>query len=317
MLKSLESLYSIDYDNYEIIIVDNASTDGSSEAIEQYVNKRRPSGISVKIVRSDVNKGYAGGMNLGWKAIDKDSRIVAFLNNDLVVEPSSLRQLVEFLIGNEDVGAASGLLYYPDGSTIYSAGWATDDILSSIGICHGAKYSDCPSAGKPHPVSYADGAYYVAKVDVIRRLGFDGMPFIDETFLYADDLLLSLKLWNSGYGSYYVPVVAGVHYVSLTTRQSGTIKYYPIRAKFIVHSIVKRPFYHLTYIYYLRVKYSSYLLCKLGIEKYCTMYKATVDGWRVGQRLKAKYGIIDLSNVPRVRLPSIVTLSHVFFPVRS
>jgi GT2 family glycosyltransferase len=46
-----------------------------------------------------VNKGYAGGMNLGWEARDREANYVAFLNNDLILEPNSLRELIDYMKG--------------------------------------------------------------------------------------------------------------------------------------------------------------------------------------------------------------------------
>jgi GT2 family glycosyltransferase len=61
-------------------------------------------------------------MNLGWEARDHDSRYVAFLNNDLIADTVSLREIVERMDAEPDVGAASGLIHFGDGRTIFSAG---------------------------------------------------------------------------------------------------------------------------------------------------------------------------------------------------
>ena len=63
-LRSLKSLFDLDYDNYEIIIVDNASTDGSFKAIRDFAERFKSSDVRVRFVRSDRNRGYSGGMNL-------------------------------------------------------------------------------------------------------------------------------------------------------------------------------------------------------------------------------------------------------------
>nr|WP_243665827.1 glycosyltransferase family 2 protein [Vulcanisaeta sp. JCM 16159] len=229
VLRSLESFLNLDFDDYELIVVDNASTDGSFERIRRFVEEHRPSGVRVKVIRNERNLGYAGGMNVGWEARDPDSKYVAFANNDLIPTQESLTKLIEHMEGDEKVGAVSGLIYYGDGKTIYAAGWAVDDMLTSISVCGGHGLSDCLTADKMHFVTYADGSYMVIRVNAIRAAGFDGKPFIDETFLYADDALLGIRLWNFGYSSYYVPIKAGIHYASLTTKGTGFIKYYPIR----------------------------------------------------------------------------------------
>jgi len=59
-LRSIESALSLDFDDYEVIVVDNASGDGSFEVIRKLVEGRKPSSVRVKFVRSDANGGYAG-----------------------------------------------------------------------------------------------------------------------------------------------------------------------------------------------------------------------------------------------------------------
>jgi Predicted glycosyltransferases len=114
-LKSIESVLNLDFDDYEVIIVDNASSDGSFERIKKFVEEKKPSSVRVKFVRSDVNRGYAGGMNLGWEARDPETKYVAFLNNDLIIKPGSLRKLIERMEGEEELAVVNGLIYLGDG----------------------------------------------------------------------------------------------------------------------------------------------------------------------------------------------------------
>jgi GT2 family glycosyltransferase len=121
-LMSIGSVLNLDFDDYEVIIVDNASSDGSFQRIKRYVDERKPGNVKVKYVVSDVNRSYAGGMNLGWEAKDPESKYVAFLNNDLIVEQQSLRRIIDFMEGDETLAATNGLIYSRDGKRVYSAG---------------------------------------------------------------------------------------------------------------------------------------------------------------------------------------------------
>jgi len=69
-LRSIESALRLDFDDYGVIVVDNASGDGSFERIRRFVEEKKSSSVRVRFVRSDANRGYAGGMNLGWEARD-------------------------------------------------------------------------------------------------------------------------------------------------------------------------------------------------------------------------------------------------------
>ena len=92
----LNSLKKCTYPNLEIIVVDNASTDGSPEWIE----KNHP---DVKLIRSERNMGYAGGCNRG--ALSASGEFLLFLNNDTVHEPGWLEPLVRSLRKNPTIGA--------------------------------------------------------------------------------------------------------------------------------------------------------------------------------------------------------------------
>jgi GT2 family glycosyltransferase len=87
-IKFLRSILSTDYPALEVVIVDNASSDGSDVVIEQElkaVGKGR-------LIKLKSNLGYAGGNNYGFKMFGGDCKYVAFLNNDIEVEPDWLKK---------------------------------------------------------------------------------------------------------------------------------------------------------------------------------------------------------------------------------
>ena len=85
-------------DRLHVVLVDNASTDGVADAVEA----RWP---DVTVVRSDTNRGFAGGMNLGLADLDEVDH-VALVNNDVTVPPRWLAPLVDEVERDERVGAA-------------------------------------------------------------------------------------------------------------------------------------------------------------------------------------------------------------------
>ena len=92
----LESLAQTEYTNLEIIVVDNASTDGSSD----WVNINYP---SVKLIENDQNYGYAGGCNRGANVATGD--FLVFLNNDTIQDSKWIDTLVDFLSLNSNIAA--------------------------------------------------------------------------------------------------------------------------------------------------------------------------------------------------------------------
>ena len=92
----LDSLKKTVYPNFEIIVVDNASTDGSGD----WIKNHHP---QIKLINNDKNYGYAGGCNRGVPQADGD--LVVFLNNDTVQDKYWLRNLVSFINSHPDCAA--------------------------------------------------------------------------------------------------------------------------------------------------------------------------------------------------------------------
>ncbi|MEM3834112.1 glycosyltransferase family 2 protein [Pyrobaculum sp.] len=317
VLKSISSLLNLNYSNFEIIIVDNASTDGSFEIITKYVELNKPSDVKVKIIRNDKNLGYTGGNNIGWEARDPESKYVVFINNDVIAHPDSLAHFIDYMESSE-VAAANGLLYRDEQkNTIYGAGGYLDEWLTSILACGGNTFDMCQDAKKERLITYADGAYLVARVDAIRKFGFNGRPFIDEVFMYTDDVMLSLRLWNHGQKVAYFPIEAGIHLTSLTARKTGAISYYPLRGRFITHAFIKTRYFRLKYFYYLRVKMMLQILCMFISKKYCNAYSAVTDGYNLGRKLAKLYGYLSLYKAPYLKLDNFTLISRIFLPIRS
>ena len=297
-LRSLRSIFDLDYEDFEVIIVDNASSDGSFEVIKEFVDKFR-SGYRVKVIRSDKNRGYSGGMNLGFAHVDSNSKYVAFLNNDLVVEPQSLSAMVERIESNEGVAAASGLVFYGDGETIYSAGGVVTELGNAGGVCWMLKLSECHSASKQHYVTYADGAYTVARVDAIKEVGYLGKPFLDEAFLYFDDYILGLLLWNRGYRVVYYPVKAGLHYAHKTIKTG--ISYYGVRAHIALMKILRTRLTSLTNLHIMRRLAIHSELCLFGKSESCYLIRAVYDGLKLASLARKRIGQLILYRAPYVK----------------
>ena len=119
-LACLESLEGLEYSNYEVIVVDNDSADGSEEVLRE----RYPQHI---ILQSGANLGFAGGMNVGLRyALAHGASYAWLLNNDTLVEPDALTQLVRRMQAKPDAGlCGSTLVYHHDRSKIQAYGGAT------------------------------------------------------------------------------------------------------------------------------------------------------------------------------------------------
>jgi GT2 family glycosyltransferase len=198
----LPSLLATDYPRYELIVVDNASTDDSPE----FVRENFP---NVRVIVNERNLGFSAGMNVGLRAAE--GSILVLLNNDLEVHPGWLRALVDALAANERVGIAGCKVYYPDGRTLQHAG----------GIIHypqalpdhwGYQKKDQGQYNQMREVDYVIGAALAVKREVLEQVGY-----LDEGyFLYYDDPDLSFSARKVGYSTIYVPDAVVFHHEAAT-----------------------------------------------------------------------------------------------------
>ncbi|MEW6510660.1 MAG: glycosyltransferase family 2 protein [Bacteroidota bacterium] len=164
----LESVFLQSGLSFEVILVDNGSSDGSV----RHVAERFP---TVRIVASDVNLGYAGGNNLGVE--HARGRLVVLLNNDTVVEPGWLVSLVD--VGNrEDVGVASSLVLTEGIPARY---YEKNGSLNFV--CHNIMRI----FERKEDIFYGGGASLLFKKDLFA------LPFDGEYFAYCEDIYLGFR----------------------------------------------------------------------------------------------------------------------------
>ena len=175
--KCLESIKKIKYDNLEIIVVDNHSTDGTMEFLVQ----NYPSIITLKL---DKNYGFAKPNNVAAKIAKGD--FLLFLNNDTEVTPNFLTELVQVLVGNDQIGICQSLLLKPNGE-IDSSG----DFIDTIGVVYNSK----EPIDKIREISSARGASMIIRKELFLDLG----GFDEQFFVSFEDVDLGWRTWIKGY----------------------------------------------------------------------------------------------------------------------
>lgn len=197
-LKSLESLI---YPNYNVIVVDNGSTDGSQDLIKDKFTH-------VTLIENTKNLGFAEGMNMGIKyALKLNSDYVFILNNDTaIISKNLLEELVKPAELNQKIGIVGPrIVDYDDPSKIQFDGKTNH--LSGF-------------------VMKVSGCGFLAKKEIFEKVGF----FDPIYFMYYEDLDLFLRIERKGYDTLFVPNVRIKHKVFGTSRQfSFDHQYYHIR----------------------------------------------------------------------------------------
>ena len=188
-LACIDSLRRLEKDNFgiEIIVVDNASTDGSQEALSNLKD--------IYLVTIQENSGYTGGNNMGVKvALKREAQYVLILNNDTIVHQNLILELMG-AIGEGDIISpkiyfAKGYEFHKNryqkkdlGKVIWAAG-ATVDWQNIIGKHIGVDEVDRGQFDMRKQIDFATGACMFVTKSVFARIGF----FDEKYFLYLEDM---------------------------------------------------------------------------------------------------------------------------------
>ena len=194
----LESIKSQTYPSIEIILVDNASTDGSLD----FVRRHHP---EASVVECEENLGYAGGNNRG--ICEAKGKYVFLLNNDTKSEPDVVEKMVEAfdkipLLGS--VNPRITLMGSPDLLDNTGSFWTSTTYLYHYGF---GQDRNSPEYDKAFPVFYNNGAAMIIRRELIETVGA-----LDEDFwCYNEEGDFCQRLWIAGYECWYYPESTVAH----------------------------------------------------------------------------------------------------------
>jgi GT2 family glycosyltransferase len=193
LFNCLSSVLRSNYDNFEVIFVDNGSTDGSV----QFILEKIGCNANLKILSHQKNYGFAQGNNLAMKHVRGD--YVILLNNDVEVEPNWIRELVKALETDPIIGCAQSKVLSFDRIHIQSVGNLLDSTLSTYNI--GKNQEDKGQFDRACEITYPLGAAFITRRELIKKIGL----FDPNYFFYHDDCDLGWRIWLAGFKVISVP----------------------------------------------------------------------------------------------------------------
>jgi len=207
-LECVESLEKLKYENYEIIIVDNHSEDGSYEALKDRLGNKQV------LIEAPSNGGFAKGNNIGIEyATHNGADFVLLLNNDTLVEENFLSEMVSCYERHENVGIIGcKIMYNGQRDTIWYAGGEID-FKRYYGYHYGEGQKDSPSFNEEKEITFTTGCVMLIPKEVILKVG--SLP--EEYFMYYEDVDYCLKVQKASYKIFYCPGATVYHKVSAST----------------------------------------------------------------------------------------------------
>ena len=238
----IRSLKNIDYENYEIVVVDNNSADDS-------VLKIRNNFPKVRIIESSVNLGFSGANNLGIKySIDNKADYVLLLNNDTEVEKDFLKNIIERVKKEGNVGISTGKIKYFDNKDIiwYAGGKFNRFKGNSYHI--GLDELDKNQYDYETKVTFISGCFMLIPIHIFKEVGL----LSEEYFLYHEDTDYCCKVMKKGYKLFYYGKSVIYHKVSSSTgKNSDLYTYYYTRNRCIlINNNLKVPFKQIAFLFY-------------------------------------------------------------------
>lgn len=210
-IECIESLLKSEYKSLQLVLVDNASTDHTTEIIRE----KYP---SVEILCSEKNLGVGGGYNLGMEyALNKKADYILIANNDIAVDPGMIRSLVKDLDDNPQAGIGMPKIYHYYGARnrlwCIGARWRKfPPTVKMIGtnVKDGSRYAN------PHELEYVPSCCLLLRREMIEHIGY----FDTGYFFYNDDWDYSIRCRQAGFTIRFVPTATMLHKVSVSTQKS-------------------------------------------------------------------------------------------------
>jgi len=253
VLSLLSSLSSLEYDDYEVIVVDNASTDDSVKAL-----KRDYPGVT--LIENAENLGGTGGFNTGLRfGLGKkdDFKYLWLLDNDAEIEPETLRELVNTMEGDESIGLAGSRIVDIDDKEITIE---TGSMLrwDTIGVMPVSRNIKGEIGGDSRDTEYVAICSALVRISALEKVGLMDERF----FIFWDDMDWGLYFKEHGYRVVAVPKSVAYH-GSFTERERGVVSdfYYGTRNPLLVYSKHTNPLKRLLIFYnYLRYLFKGLTL---------------------------------------------------------
>ena len=192
---------------FEVIVVDNGSSDGSVAMVESCFAQHTR--FSLQLIKNTENRGFCGANNQGIRCAGGE--LIALLNNDAEAAPDWLAELANALLAREDIGmAASKILVYEDHRRIDKAGHLIYFDGQNRG--RGAGQMDYGQFDSLEEVLWPDGCAAMYRKSMLDRIG----GFDEDLFAYGDDAELGLRARIAGWGCLYVPGAVVRHHRGAT-----------------------------------------------------------------------------------------------------
>lgn len=242
LFDSITSYLNNNYPNFDVIVIDNGSTDGTEEFVKNKWN-------NVRVLRTEINLKYSGGFNFGLDFCfnENNADYVLITNNDVKVDENVITELVKVSEANHNIGFTTGKVYYYDQPNILQTVGKYEDLIRWNGPHIGAKEFDKGQYDEISERHFIDDIYMLVKKRVYSELG----GYDTNYEIQCEEWDWQARAKKHGIKMFYTPFAKLWHKESMTIGKKSSLKgYYDTRNPIILIYLHKNSKYFKRFILY-------------------------------------------------------------------
>ncbi len=194
-LACLKSLKKITYPNYRVIVIDNGSSGNDAEIL------KKEYGDYIHLIANERNYGFAEGNNIGIRYALEKSNYVLLLNNDTVVHPKFLDELVKITEQDHSIGIAGPKIYFYSSRKRLQFTTAKINMWTGRAIHFGAGEIDQGNSNNVQETDYCQGSCFLIRKEVVQKIGFMDIDY----FAYWEESDYCIRAKKEGFRIVHCP----------------------------------------------------------------------------------------------------------------
>lgn len=277
--ETLHSFRKMNYPGLQVVVSDNASTDGSVEMV-------RTEFPEVHLLARGKGVGYAKGASLGMEFLADRTKYIFSTTNDVLVDPEMINALVDYAEAHPEAGVLGCKIFYHNkGDLLWSAGGRMHPLFAHS-YHYGWNRHDAPKYSQVRDCDFVTGCGFLLRTEVAKKINF----FNADLVFYSEDADFCYRVREQGYKIVYVPQAKMWHKTSTTLAKNRPVQlYYSTRNNLYLTSRHKAGWYPLS----LWVNLLAVCPVKMLIFA-CFTWKNAVGIWRGIQHWRQnRYGWAD------------------------
>lgn len=204
----LHSLRALTYRSFQVIVVDNASSDGSAEILA----KEFP---EIVLLSAATNLGFAGGNNLGFRyAFQHHFSYILMLNNDTIVEPDFLDHLIQYMETHPDTGAIQPRIHFEHDRSLIWNGGSKHAVWTGFLYAEDVHRKPGKRSLQLKKVDWITGCAFLIRTSVLQQTGL----LAENMFMYSEDVDLSMRIKALGNTLIYHPQAVIYHIAGMSNK---------------------------------------------------------------------------------------------------